>query len=240
MSTVTILLVNGYIRPMEKLLGDERIVPSAVYELCCLFYTVNVPLILWKRLNHYDGTVEVGGLDLNNLSSFVLKQKTRKSKGFTSLCHIPSIFRSLPNDMVSGSTFDAMLVTETPGSSTMSLILYDAADTMTKQTVNVQHEFMHSLNHEMWTENQFIFCPLRNSVIYEHKANLYEMDFNDIKTKKDLFGIKELKQDKKLYVVYLHIHSTIFSLHWNTYRICHCFLGIYWFCQLQIRCIAGY
>ena len=122
----------------------------------------------------------------------------------------------------------------------MSLILYDAADTMTKQTVNVQHEFTHSLNHEMWTENQFIFCPQRNSVIYEHEANLYEMNFNDIKTKKDLFGIKELKQDKKLYVVYLHIHSTIFSLHWNTYRICHCFLGIYWVCQLQIRCIAGY
>ena len=184
----TILLVNGYIRRLDNLLGDECIVPSSVYELCCTFYTVNVPLILWSRWTEQDQMSQFGAVNIDNLSAFSLKYND-DNKRVAPLCHIPSISRSLPNDMVSGSTFDAVLVTEpppypwtNPAHFTMSLLLYDAVDTSTKQIVNVQYEFTHSLNHEMWTQNQFIFCPQRNNVIYEHKANLYEMEFNNIKT----------------------------------------------------------
>lgn len=147
-----------------------------------------------------------GGLDIDNLCGFSLKCDSSNTDNniFAPLCHIPSISNLFPKDLVSGSTLDAMLVMERPpdnplsyrGHCTISLLLYDAFTARTKENVNVKHTFSHLLDHDIWLENQFIFCPQRNSVIYEHNDNLYEMDFNV-----DLFEIKELKQQQLQFVV---------------------------------------
>ena len=221
---MTDLLVYGYIRRLDQLLGGERTVPFSLYEMCRAFYLSKLPMIVWSRFDFEDGHAKIfGGLDVENLSAFSLScdgdDAAENDFEFVPWCHIPSV-------AVSGSTFDGMLATKYPSNAfsgppysdsptkcALGLLLYDASAARLGGTVNVKNTLTHPL--DMWQMSQFIWCAQRNSAIYEFNAELYTCALNV-----GGFDVKKLKQNKKMLV------KSLPSLEFKT-----C-------CGFQVRCIA--
>ena len=226
------LIINGFIREIERSFKNDTIVPMSIYQLCLSFFhqRKDVKLIWCKRQiaynnsrfyksNHYFGVV-----DFKHKSNFNLKSNLLKDcwMSHRDCCHIPNISYYLPKDMINNNyhlngIFANAVKQSEDKSDFQYLMLYDDNN---PNDETYEYKSNKSIN---ITPNNYIYLDNKQTIIGQIKGTLYELKLQNIKSKDD-FGqfaaieqsnvniLTESYRDESLNMLYLSGNNSIFAV----------------------------
>eukprot|EP01084_Bolivina_argentea_P234355 394551_1 len=223
-------IISGYIRSIQRLLGDQQLIPNSLYDLCYSFYHITLPIIAWIRTTDNNQTkkqyrnfgildIENNKISIINLNKYAnLTKKENKSIYFSTLCHIPNISVSLSNDMTDGQRLDGILAAEStqdifafgdqiPSYAHLYLFMYKPY----YDNVTVEYEYKSNKRIKFECFNDFLYCSDKNILIYEHYKKLYQLDLNHQITFSDFTNFTLLPQNDYPFKTRYFMNQTEFS-----------------------------